>query len=157
MNKKSIQYLTTSLAVISCLSFIPKEAVAGTKVYLTSNLEDSALFSHKDKSKGFDVFSEENYKYLSSDQKKQLKELKKCKDKGDTLSEEQQKTMHSIIICILKGRLGDKKYEDYNGLMDKKRSNINLTEEENARLKEYNDIIDGSKPTGADILDQFLR
>lgn len=156
MNKKIIQCLLASLLTVNSLAFIPYHAFAG----INSNfdyLESSDLYAHKDKSKGFDVFSEENYKYLSSEQKKQLKELKKCKDKGDNLSEDQQKTLHSLIDCIFKGKLGEKNYADFKCLIEKKRSSTTLTEEENKRLNEYNDLINGTKPTSMDILDQFLR
>ncbi|NRZ52194.1 hypothetical protein DFR95_000822 [Clostridium beijerinckii] len=41
--------------------------------------------------------------------------------------------------------------------MKKKRSNENLTDEENERLKDYTDIINGNKLSTKDILSQFLR
>lgn len=154
MNKKIIKCIVTSLIVFNCLSLAYKPTVASATA---TALKHSILYTHKDKSKCFDVFSEENYKYLSSEQKKELNELKKCKNKGDALSEDQQKTLHSLIDCIIKGRLGDKKYEDFKFLTEKKRSTENLTEEENKRLKEYDDIINGTKPTSEDIINQFLR
>lgn len=103
------------------------------------------------------MFGEENYKYLSAEQKKELLELKKCKNKGQDLSEEQQKTLHSLIDSIIKGKLGDKDYVDFKSLVEKKRSNENLTDEENERLKDYTDIINGNKLSTKDILSQFLR
>lgn len=66
------------------------------------------------------MFGEENYKYLSAEQKKELLELKKCKNKGQDLSEEQQKTLHSLIDSIIKGKLGDKDYVDFKSLVEKK-------------------------------------
>ncbi|EHJ01349.1 hypothetical protein CDLVIII_4856 [Clostridium sp. DL-VIII] len=157
MNKKNIKYIVTSLVMINCLALASKSASAYT-YFSYSNFENQISYAHKDgKSKGFDIFNEKNHKYLSAEQKKELQEIKKCKDKGETLSEDQKKTLHSLIDCIIKGRLGDKKYADFKCLMDKKRSNTNLTEEETKRLDEYNDIIDGTKPTGTDILEQFLR
>lgn len=153
MNKKAVKFIITSLAVMCCISFVPKTSIASTH----NNLENPSILVHKDKSKGFDIFNEDNYKYLSPEQKKELKELKKCKDKGETLTEEQQKTIHVIIDCIIKGKLGDQKYSDFNNLMEKKKSRAELTEDEKSRLKEYNDTIDGTKPTSAEIFDQFLR
>lgn len=162
MNRKSIKYILTSLAVISCLATIPKITMATTISYTTNNLEDSISYSNndnenKDKSKGFNLFGKENSKYLSSDQKKDLLELKKCKDKGDNLTKEQEKTLQSIIDCIIKGKLGNKDYTDFKCLMEKKKSNEKLTEKEDAQLKEYRDIIDGNKLSGKEILNQFLR
>lgn len=153
MNKRTIKCLITSLVIVNSLSLVSIPVIADTTC---SNSEYPELYAHKDKSKGFDVFSEENYKYLSSAQKKELKELKKCKDKGE-LSDEQKQNLHALIDYIIVGKLGDKKYADFKVLIEKRRSNENLTEDENKRLNEYNDIIDGTKPTSKDLIDQFLR
>lgn len=167
MNRKSIKYLVASLIIISCISTVPKTTVASANPFPINNLESSTSYAHhdddkkkedkKDKHNGFNIFSEDNYKYLSSAQKKDLLELKKCKDKGDTLSKEQQENLHLIITCIFKGKLGDEKYEDFKGLIEKKKTNVALTEEEDKKLKEYRAIIDTSKPSTKDIIKQFLR
>jgi len=165
MNKKAIKYMITSLVLIGCLSTISKPIMADTIAYSINNLETSIFYAHNDKvdenkdgkHKGFNVFSEDNFKYISSDQKKELLELKRCKDKSEELSTEQEKTLHSIIDCIIKGKLGNEKYQDFQSLMEKKKSNEKLTAEENKKLKDYTDIIDGSKPSTKDILNQFLR
>lgn len=165
MNKKTIKYIITSLVLVGCLSTISKTIMADTNYYSSNNLMASTFYAHndnmekgeKDKHKGFNVFSEENLKYLSSDQKRDLVELRKCKDKNQELSPEQEKTLHSLIDCIIKGKLGNEKYEDFKCLMEKKKSNEKLTTAENKKLKEYKDIIDASKPSTKDILNQFLR
>ena len=168
MNRKNIKYIITSLVIISCLSTIPKTTMADTISYSNNNLDSSTSYAHnddiaksqddkKDKHKGFNVFSKENSKYLSSDQKKQLLELKNCKDKGEELSKEQHIILHSIIDCIIKGKLGNEQYEDFKCLMEKSRSSEKLTEEEEKQLKGYKDIIDGSKLSTKEILNQFLR
>ena len=168
MNRKVIKYMITSLVLIGCLSTISKTTIADTMSYSINNLESSTFYADndnieksnddkKDKHKGFNLFNEENFKYLSSDQKKELLELKKCKDKGEKLSDDQEKTLHSIIDCIIKGKLGDENYKDFKYLMEKKKSNEKLTTEEDKKLKDYKDIIDGSKLSTKEILNQFLR
>ena len=157
MNTKTIKYILTSLIIISCLTFLSKATVASTISCSANGLKLFTSYADKDKSKGFNVFSKDNYKYLSTEQKRQLLELKKCKDKGENLSEDQQKTLNSLIDCIIQGKLGDKNYADFKCLVEKKRSNGNLTEDENKRLKDYTDIIDGNKLSTKDILNQFLR
>ncbi|MCE5221624.1 MAG: hypothetical protein LLF98_10280 [Clostridium sp.] len=168
MNRKVIKCMITSLVFIGCLSTICKTTIAGTMSYSLNDLESSTFYAHndnveksndakKDKHKGFDLFNKENFKYLSSDQKKELLELKKCKDKGEKLSEDQQKTLHSIRDCIVKGKLGDENYKDFKSLMEKKRSNEKLTTEEETKLKEYKDIIDGSKLSTKEIFNEFFR
>jgi len=168
MNRKAIKLMVSSLIVAGCMSIIPQTTIASTLFPSINNLESSASYAHKDeksksdddkkdKHKGFNLFDEGNLKYLSSDQKKALAELKKCKDNGDSFSKEQQETLHSIADSIIKGKLGDEKYKDFKCLMEKKRSNQALTDEENNKLKEYRDILNGSKHTAADILNQFLR
>jgi hypothetical protein len=164
MNRKAIKYIVTSLVVIGCLSTIPKITTANTSSYPINTLSSSNAYVHNDnknedknKHKGFNLFSDENSKYLSSDQKKDLLKIKKCKDNGDTLSKEQEENLQSIIDCIIKGKLGDKNYEEFNVLMKKKKSNETLTEKEDKQLKEYRAIIDGSKLSTKEILNQFLR
>lgn len=167
MNRKFIKYMITSLVLIGCLSTITKATIAGTMSYYINNLESSTFYDDdnietskddkKDKHKNFNLFSEENFKYLSSDQKKELQELKKYKENGEKLSDDQKKTLHSIIDCIIEGKLGDENYKDFKYLIEKKKSNENLTTEEDKKLKEYKDIIDGSKLSTKEILNQFLR
>lgn len=160
MNNKIIKFLISSFLVLNCLIALSSPVIANSILNYKTDLELSVFYSQKDKdekNKILNIFSEENYKYLSSNQKKQLLELKKCRDNGTAFSEEQQKTLHTLLDTIIKGRLGNDDYEDFKTLIQKKKSNQSLTEEENERLKEYRDIINGSKPNTQDILNQFLR
>ena len=110
------------------------------------------------KDKELDIFTDENCKYLSSDQKKTLTECKQCKEKGTPLSEEQKKSLTIMIDCIIKGKLGDEKYKDFKCLIEKKGKGTKLTEEEEKKLKEYKNMIEGKdKTSAADIFKQFLR
>ncbi|WP_459480949.1 hypothetical protein [Clostridium saccharoperbutylacetonicum] len=159
MTKKTISYMIIFLIFISCLTSVSIQATATSSSFSDSSdvIWSTNKADENRKSKGFNVFSKENHKYLSYDQKKVLLELKKCKEKGDTFSEDQQKTLNSITDCIIKGKLGDKDYEDFKSLMERKNSNKNLSEDESKRLNDYNAILDGTKHTTEEILDQFLR
>jgi hypothetical protein len=166
MKKKGLKVIITSFIAINLLSTFPKTTMASTYSSSNDSLESSiycieANDDNKDdkreKLKGFSLFSEENYKYLSSDQKKDLLKLKKCKDSGEKLSPEQQQTLNSIADCIIKGKLGNKDYEDFKCLIEKKKANAQLTEKEEKKLKEYKDIIKGHKLSTREILNQFLR
>lgn len=113
---------------------------------------------NKEKDKDLEIFTDENCKYLSPDQKKTLNECKQCKEKGTPLTEDQKKALTIMIDCIFKGKLGDEKYKDFKCIMEKKGKGTKLTEEEEKKLKEYKNIIDGKdKTSAADILKQFLR
>jgi hypothetical protein len=168
MNRKVTQYMITSLVLVGCLSTISKTTIAATTSYSINNSETLSFYSDnydiaksndnkKDRHKGFNLFNKENFKYLSSDQKKELLELKKYKDTGEKLSDDQEKTLHSIIDCIIKGKLGDEDYKNFNYLIEKRKSNEKLTADEYTKLQEYKDIIDGSKLSTKEILNQFLR
>lgn len=166
MNKKTIKCIITSFIVINLLSTFPKITMADADFSPKDSLESSINFAEadhdnkydkKEKLKGFSLFSEENYKYLSSDQKRDLLNLKKCKESGDKLSLEQQQTLNSIANCIIKGKLGNKDYEDFKCLIEKKKSKQQLTDKEEKKLKEYKDIINGHKLSTREILNQFLR
>ena len=105
------------------------------------------------------IFSDENKKYLSKDQCTKLEEVKKCKEKGDKLTKEQEDFLKSVVDCIIKGRLGDKNYKEYQDLMKKKDSGSKLSDAENKKLKELIDMINTAKaaPTAKDFLKDFLR
>jgi len=164
MNRKTIKYIVMSLVMIGCLSTVNKITVADTISYPITALESSTFYAdndnkteNKNKHKGFNIFSEENSKYLSSDQKKDLLTIKKYKANGETLSKEQDEKLQLIIDCVIKGKLGDNDYIEFKGLMEKKKSNEKLTEKEDKKLKDYRDIIDGNKLSTKEILSQFLR
>lgn len=165
MNKKSISGIITTFILINLISTLPKIAIGSTYPF-NEDSEDSTYSSEineyikdnkKENLKGFSLFNEENYRYLSSEQKKDLIKLKKCKENGEKLSPEQEKTLTSIIDCIIKGKLGNKDYEEYKVLIEKKKSKAKLTDKEEMKLKEYRDIIQGYKLSTKEILNQFLR
>lgn len=168
MNKKVINVIITAFIFINLLSVFPKTASANANKYfaLAAGSENSiySVYNYddlkddkKEKLKGFSLFSEENYRYLSSEQKRELIKLKKCKENGETLLPEQEQTLNSIIDCIIKGKLGNKDYEEFKCLIEKKNSKDQLTAKEEIKLKEYKDIINGYKLSSKEILNQFLR
>ena len=176
MNRKTVKCIAASLAVLSCMYTIPQRVMAATpntgdeasytinKDKCDDKKEDKKKDENKDHGKckdekpKKDIFTDENCKYLSSDQKKQLDECKKCTEKGDKLTEAQQKALHEMVDCIIKGKLGDTKYKDFISLMEKKNKGTKLTEDEEKKLKEYMNTIEGKdKPTSAEIIKQFLR
>ena len=166
MKKKGLKVIITSFIVLNLLSAFPKISMANTCSSSNDSLESSIYCieandnnkdDKKENLKGFSLFSEENYKYLSSDQKRDLLKLKKCKESGEQLSSEQKQTLNSIADCIIKGKLGNKDYENFKCLIEKKKVNVQLTEKEEKKLKEYKDIINGHKLSTREILNQFLR
>lgn len=165
MNKKAIKIIITSFIFVNLLSVFPKASLANSNKYYYSddsietsidNIDD-LKDNKKEKLKGFSLFNEENYRYLSSEQEKDLLTLKKCKENGEKLSPEQEQTLKSIIDCIIKGKLGNSDYKEYKSLIEKKKSQTQLTEKEEMKLKEYKDIINGYKLSSKEILNQFLR
>lgn len=161
MNKKAIKIISSSFIFINLLSTFPKTALADSSKYYSSDdsIETSIenIDNKKENLKGFSLFDEENYRYLSSEQKKDLLKLKKCKEDGEKLSPDQEQTLKSIIDCIIKGKLGNSDYKEYKTLIEKKKSKAQLTEKEEMQLKEYRDIINGYKLSTKEILNQFLR
>lgn len=165
MKKKAIGGIITTFILINLISTFPKITIASTysseehseNSTYSSEIDEDIKNNKKEKLKGFNLFNEENYRYLSSDQKKDLLKLKKYKENGEKLSPEQEQTLNSIINCIIKGKLGDRDYTDYKCLIEKKKSNVQLTEKEEIKLKEYKDIIHGHKLSSKEILNQFLR
>lgn len=162
MNYKLKKYVFTFLSLIILLLTITTKVFADSPSNLTNSskvLANSEKIENNkvNKHKGIDIFSNKNLKYLSDDQKRQLQELKKYKEKDEKLSKQQVDSLHSILESIIKGRLGPENYEHYVSLNEKVLSKENLTNEESDKLKEYREIIDGSKLSTKDILNQFLR
>lgn len=165
MNKKSVKTIISSFIFINLLSTFPKTTLADSNQYNSSddsietsiqNIDD-LKDNKKENLKGFSLFDEENHRYLSSEQEKDLLKLKEYKEDGKKLSIEQEKSLKSIIDCIIKGKLGNSDYEEYKSLIEKKKSKTQLTEKEEKKLKGYNDIISGYKLSKNEILNQFLR
>jgi|GEM_PF-3489106 hypothetical protein len=160
MNKKAIKIIISSFIFINLLSTFPKPALADSSNYSSDDSIETSIENidnKKENLKGFSLFDEENYRYLSSEQKKDLLKFKKCKEDGEKLSPDQEQTLKSIIDCIIKGKLGNSDYKEYKTLIEKKKSNTQLTEKEELQLKEYRDIINGYKLSTKEILNQFLR
>lgn len=165
MSKKAIKIVVSSFIFINLLTTFPKTTFADSSKYYSSddsietsieNIDD-LKDNKKEKLKGFSLFNEENYRYLSPEQKKDLLKLKKFKEDGEKLSSEQEQTLKSIVDCIIKGKLGNNDYEEFKSLIEKKKAKVQLTEKEEIKLKDYKDIINGYKLSTKEILNQFLR
>lgn len=143
MKKASIKFIACSLSLISITTVIPQ------KVNATALNSSISYFNNDDSSKnkhtGNWIFNENNLNYLSKKQKKELKEIKQLKDNGKELSDEQKNQLANIKETVLKKKLGDEKFNDFKALIEKKHSKEELSEEEQAKLKEYKDIIKSSK------------
>lgn len=155
MKKQSLKYIAASLTILSCISAIPRKAIAATISDMQTNKQ---TFYITNRNKGTGIFNEENLKYLSSEQQRQLKEIQNCKDTGKKLSDEQQKNLNSLVDCVIKGKLGNEKYKDFKALMEKKNNDKKLTEDESKRLKEYKKLMhDCDDCSNDETLKQFLR
>ena len=155
MKKNYIKHILSFLLTIGCLISIPKDVSASTSYNLNSS---NRTFYLSNKDRGSGIFNEENQKYLSSNQKKQLKEIQNCKDTGKKLTEEQEKNLNSIVDSVIKGKLGEEKYKNFKTLAEKKRSGTKLTEEEIKNFREYKKILHGCEDcSNRVIFKQFFR
>lgn len=82
-------------------------------------------------------WTEDNMKLLNSDQKKKLCEIQEKIKKGTTLDESDKKALFELRDVVFKCKLGDKKYEEFKKLIEKKKCGDKLTEEEEEKLKCY--------------------
>lgn len=105
-----------------------------------------------------DVYSEENSKYLTSEQKEILEQCKKAKEEGKSLTSEQKKQIESMIECVIKDKLGEKDYNEFKSLYNKKHECKKLTDEEADKLAKYEEVLGfEDKTTVGDVLKSFLR
>ena len=82
-------------------------------------------------------WTEDNMKLLNSDQKKKLCEIQEKIKKGTALDESDKKALFELRDVVFKCKLGDKKYEEFKKLIEKKKCGDKLTEEEEEKLKCY--------------------
>ena len=82
-------------------------------------------------------WTEDNMKLLNSDQKKKLCEIQEKIKKGTALDESDKKALFELRDAVFKCKLGDKKYEEFKKLIEKKKCGDKLTKEEEEKLKCY--------------------
>lgn len=82
-------------------------------------------------------WTEDNIKLLNSDQKNKLCEIQEKIKKGTALDESDKKALFELRDAVFKCKLGDKKYEEFKKLIEKKKCGDKLTEEEEEKLKCY--------------------
>ena len=82
-------------------------------------------------------WTEDNMKLLNSDQKKKLCEIQEKIKKGTALDESDKKALFELRDVVFKCKLGDKKYEEFKKLIEKKKCGDKLTKEEEEKLKCY--------------------
>ena len=91
----------------------------------------------KDDCPDMKFWTEDNIKSLNSDQKKKLCEIQEKIKAGKTIDENDKKTLFELRDVVFKCKLGDKKYEEFKKLMEKKKCGNKLTDEEEEKLKCY--------------------
>ena len=82
-------------------------------------------------------WTEDNIKLLNSDQKNKLCEIQEKIKKGTSLDESDKKALFELRDAVFKCKLGDKKYEEFKKLIEKKKCGDKLTKEEEEKLKCY--------------------
>ena len=82
-------------------------------------------------------WTEDNIKLLNSDQKNKLCEIQEKIKKGTALDESDKKALFELRAAVFKCKLGDKKYEEFKKLIEKKKCGDKLTKEEEEKLKCY--------------------
>ena len=80
---------------------------------------------------------EKDKKDMEKDQKKKLCEIQEKIKKGTALDESDKKALFDLRDVVFKCKLGDKKYEEFKKLIEKKKCGDKLTEEEEEKLKCY--------------------
>ena len=81
--------------------------------------------------------TENNIKLLNLDQKNKLCEIQEKIKKGTALDESDKKALFELRDAVFKCKLGDKKYEEFKKLIEKKKCGDKLTKEEEEKLKCY--------------------
>lgn len=154
MKSKNIKYITSIALCAACIFSTSVSAIS----YNTLIFSPSASCTADTNSSGTGIFSEENMKYLSEEEQKQLKEIQTLKDRGIKLSDDQIHQLQCIVTTVVRSKLGDEKFKDFNVLMEKKNNNQDLTLEEKQRLKEYKKTLHNCEDcSNNEVFKQFFR
>ena len=152
MKSKNSKYV---LALILACGCIFKTSI---NVLADNNIPYLTVFNNESTSKGTGIFSDENLQYLSEEEQKQLIEIQSLKDKGIKLSDDQIHQLQCIVTTVVRAKLGDEKFKDFNILMEKKNNKTALTDEEHQRLREYKKTLHNCEDcSNNEVFKQFFR
>lgn len=82
-------------------------------------------------------WNNDNINLLNDTQKKQLETIREKIKKGETLTDDDKKTMFELKDAIVKSKLGEEKFNKFKALMEKKKNGQQLTDEEKKDLKMF--------------------
>lgn len=154
MRSNNIKYITSLTLAAVCIFPTCASALSYNNFISSPSISCTADIN----SSGTGIFSEENMQYLSEEEKKQLKEIQTLKDKGIKLSDAQVQQLQCIVTTVVRSKLGDEKFKDFNVLMEKKNNNVDLTLEEKERLKEYKKTLHNCEDcSNNEVFKQFFR
>lgn len=92
---------------------------------------------HKDTKDESGFWNNENVKLLNDSQKKQLETIREKVQKGEPLTDEDKNILFELKDAIAKAKLGEEKFNKFKALMEKKKKNRDLSDDEKKELKGY--------------------
>jgi hypothetical protein len=132
--------LTTEAITIS--PFATTKSVSNLTPSCCESSEECDVHNHSDKKHkkykddmGF--WSNDNINLLNDCQKKQLDAIREKIKKGVALTDDDKKIMIELKDVIAKSKLGEEKFNKFKSLMEKKKSDKKLTDDEKKELKLY--------------------
>ena len=132
---------TTNILPCSCDDDRHKDNCEKEKKEIEKDCEKDKNSGEKDQKKeacpDMKFWTEDNIKLLNSDQKNKLCEIQEKIKKGTALDESDKKALFELRDAVFKCKLGDKKYEEFKKLIEKKKCGDKLTKEEEEKLKCY--------------------
>lgn len=132
---------TADILPCSCDDERHKDNCEKEKKEIEKDCKDNKNSGEKEQKKevcpDMQFWTEDNIKLLNSDQKNKLCEIQEKIKKGTALDESDKKALFELRDAVFKCKLGDKKYEEFKKLIEKKKCGDKLTKEEEEKLKCY--------------------
>ena len=132
---------TADILPCSCDDERHKDNCEKEKKKTEKDCKDNKNFGEKEQKKevcpDMQFWTEDNIKLLNSDQKNKLCEIQEKIKKGTAIDESDKKALFELRDAVFKCKLGDKKYEEFKKLIEKKKCGDKLTKEEEEKLKCY--------------------
>lgn len=118
MSKKLTFILISIFSILISLNSLTTEATTINIVPTKSNLE-----------------SKSRLKYITPKQQGELDRIRSKVESGEMLSEKDKQILREINNTVVKAKLGEEKYKEFTNLINKRKKHIELTDDEECRLK----------------------
>ena len=129
-----ISLILSTCSLFSLVNIVPSNVVPSNAQLVNSQEISMAITSRLPRKDAF--WSEENINLLTKEQQQELAPIKEKLSKGEGLTAEEAEIHVKLKETVIKAKLGEADYKNYQNLIEKRKSGIDLTPEDKQKLYE---------------------